>query len=343
MSKKPEFSELFFSRTKDFLDLFLVRQQQRSKETVKAYRISLSSFYTYVTEEKLFKAPAFRFTDCTYELVLSYSQYLQETKKLAASTVNQRLAALKSYLKYVSDGDISLMQVYMRVQKVPLLRAPKLQRPVIEKKELGALLDEPPDTPIGNRDRVILILLFDSAVRVSELTGIVLGDLSLDVSHPSITVYGKGKKTRTITLNTKCVEHVKEYIRRYHKPDTPPDTPLFYTIIHGKVNHMSQRNIERIVKKYGDIVRKEHPALPDSIYPHMFRRTRATGMYRDGVPLEMISVILGHASSETTKIYAIPSVEQMREALKKGQPENDAAEKLWVGREDELRKIFGLD
>ena len=75
----------------------------------------------------------------------------------------------------------------------------------------------------------------------------------------------------------------------------------------------------------------------------LFRRTRATGMYRDGVPLEMISVILGHASSETTKIYAIPSVEQMREALKKGQPENDAAEKLWVGREDELRKMFGLD
>ena len=121
--------------------------------------------------------------------------------------VNQRLAALKSYLKYVSDGDISLMQVYMRVQKVPLLRAPKLQRPVIEKKELGALLDEPPDTPIGNRDRVILILLFDSAVRVSELTGIVLGDLSLDVSHPSITVYGN--IIRHIFLSASFPETVK--------------------------------------------------------------------------------------------------------------------------------------
>ena len=48
----------------------------------------------------------FRFSECTYELVLDYSQYLQEVKKLANSTVNQRLAAIKSYLKYVSDGDI---------------------------------------------------------------------------------------------------------------------------------------------------------------------------------------------------------------------------------------------
>lgn len=343
MSKRPEFSELFFSRTKDFLDLFLPRQEQRSEKTIKAYRVSLSVFYTYVTDVKQLKVMNFTFTDCTYEFVLSYSQYLQETKKLANSTVNQRLAALKSYLKYVSDGNITLVQVYLGVQKVPFLKIPKLQRPVIEKEELRRLLDEPSNTRIGNRDRMILILLFDSAIRVSELSGIVLGDVSLNISHPSIMIHGKGKKTRAITLNTKCAEHVKEYIRCYHKPGAPSDTPLFYTTIHGRVNHMSERNIERIVKKYSDIVRKEYPALPDSVSPHTLRRSRATGMYRDGVPLEMISAILGHAKSETTKIYAIPSVEQMREALQKGQAEEDVTEKLWVGKEDELRKRFGLD
>ena len=343
MSKKPKLSELFFSRTRDFLDLFMDRQEQRSNDTIKAYRISLSTFYTYVTDVKQLKAMNFCFSDCTYEFVLSYSQYLQETKKFANSTVNQRLAALKSYLKYVSDGDITLMQVYMGVQKVPLLRITKLQRPVIEKEPLKAMLDAPSDTKIGNRDRVILILLFDSAIRVSELTGIVLGDLSLEIAHPSIMIHGKGKKTRTITLNTACAEHVKKYIMRYHKPNAPADTPLFYTIIHGTVNHMSQRNIERIVKKYGDVVRKIHPTLPSSIYPHMLRRSRATGMYRDGIPLEMISVILGHANIETTKIYAIPSVEQMRLSLEKGQVEYNNAEKLWMGKEDELRRLFGLD
>lgn len=300
MNKKPEFSELFFSKTKDFLELFLFRQEQRSKDTIRAYRISLSGFYIYVTEVRQLKVMNFCFTDCTYEFVLSYSQYLQEAKKLANSTVNQRLAAMKSYLKYVSDGNIALVQVYMGIRKVPFLKTPKLQQPVIEKEELGFLLNKPENTWIGNRDRMILILLFDSAARVSEISGIVLGDLSLDISHPSI-------------------------------------------IIHGKINHMSQRNIERIVKKYGDLVKKEHPTLPDRIYPHMLRRSRATGMYRDGIPIKMISVILGHANLETTKIYAIPSVEQLREALTKGQPENDTTEKLWNGKGDELRKRFGLD
>lgn len=343
MNKKPEFSELFFSKTKDFLELFLFRQEQRSKDTIRAYRISLSGFYIYVTEVRQLKVMNFCFTDCTYEFVLSYSQYLQEAKKLANSTVNQRLAAMKSYLKYVSDGNIALMQVYMGIRKVPFLKTPKLQQPVIEKEELGFLLNKPENTWIGNRDRMILILLFDSAARVSEISGIVLGDLSLEISHPSIIIHGKGRKTRSIALSPKCVEHMKEYIRCYHRAEGLSEMPLFYTEIHGKINHMSQRNIERIVKKYGDLVRKEHPTLPDRIYPHMLRRSRATGMYRDGIPIEMISVILGHANLETTKIYAIPSVEQLREALTKGQPENDTTEKLWNGKGDELRKRFGLD
>lgn len=343
MSKKPEFTELFFSRTKDFLDVFLKKQEQRSKETVKAYRISLSMFYEYVTIVKGIRVMTFRFEDCTYEFVLSYSQYLQEDKKLANSTVNQRLAALKSYLKYVADGDIGLMQIYMAIQKVPLLRITKMQRPVIEKEALNGMFNKPENTKTGRRDRVILILLFDSAIRVSELTGITLGDLSLDVSHISIVIHGKGKKKRSIVLNDKCADHVKDYVLHYHKTDAPPDTPLFYTIIHGKMNHMSQRNVERIVKKYGDLIRESYPDLPDSVYPHMFRRTRATGLYRDNVPLEMISAILGHSSSETTKRYAIPSVEQMREALAKGQPDESDVEKLWEGKEDEIRRMFGLD
>ena len=343
MSKKPEFTDLFFSRTKDFLDVFLKRQEQRSPDTIKAYRISLSSFYQYVTEIQGIKVMQFCFSDCTYEFVLSYSQYLQETKNLANSTVNQRMAALKSYMKYVSDGDISLMQIYMAVQKVPLLKIPKLHRPIMEKEEIKAFLDEPENTKIGRRDRVILSILYDTAIRVSELTGIVLGDMNLNVKNASIVIHGKGKKSRTIVLNRKCADLLKDYVLHYHASDATPDTPLFYTVIHWKMNHMSQRNVERIVKKYGDSIREEHPELPDATYPHMLRRTRATGLYRDGVPLELVSAILGHSSTETTKIYAIPSVKQMREALSNGQQDEEDTEKMWEGKEAEIRRMFGLE
>lgn len=250
---------------------------------------------------------------------------------------------MKAYLKYVADGNIELLQIYIGVQKVPLLKISKLQRPIMEKDILKQFLNKPADTVKGNRDMVLLILLFDSAIRVSELSAITLGDILLDISASSIIIHGKGKKERTIAMNPSTADHLKNYITHYHKADAPPETPLFYTVIHEKMNHMSERNIERIVKKYADLVRKENPDIPDSVYPHMLRRSRASGLYRDGVPLEMISAILGHSSSETTKIYAIPSVEQLREALQKGQPEAKEPEKLWQDKEAEMRKMFGLN
>lgn len=342
MSKKAELSELFFSKTRDFLDLFLIRQEQKSRHTVKAYRISLSQFYSYVTAEKGISVMTFRFTDCTYDFVLEYLQHLRDSDHLSNSTLNQRLAAIKAYLKYVSDSDITLMQVYMSVCKVPLMKLPKLQRAVLEKDELSLLFNAPANTRFGNRDRTILILLFDSAIRVSEMTSITLGDVNLRSSGSSIVIHGKGKKMRSVILNDRSAAHVKEYIRKFHKPDAGPDTPLFFTVIHGNMTPMSQRNIERILKKYADAVRREHPGIPDSVYPHMLRRSRATGLYRDGVPIEMISAILGHSNSETTKIYAIPSVEQLRNALNKGTPDDDSTGKLWEGREDEIMRMFGL-
>ena len=342
MSKRPELNELFFSKTNDFLNLYLLRQEQKSKETIKAYRISLNEFFTYVTETIGKNVMKFCFSDCSYDFVLGYSQYLQEEKKLCNSTVNQRLAALKSYLKYVADGDISLVQVYMGVQKVPSLKTPKLQRPIINSCDLSALLDKPNDTKFGRRDRVILIVLFDTAIRVSELTGITIGDLTLGVEHPTMVIHGKGKKSRCISLNKKCAEHVKNYVLHFHGSDAKTYDPLFYTVIHGEKHRMSTRNVERIVKKYADEVREDHTSIPDRVYPHMFRRTRATGLYRDGVPLEMVSAILGHENSETTKIYAIPSAEQLREALEKGQPYEDKTDKLWDGKIDEIRRMFGL-
>lgn len=339
---KVEFHELFFSKTKDFLDLYLTRQEQKSQQTVKAYRISLTSFYEYVATVRGRKIMQFRFSECTYEFVLAYSQYLQEEKRLANSSVNQRLAALKSYLKYVSDGNIELMQIYLGVQKVPLLKLSRLQRPVLEKDILKLLLEKPADTQKGRRDRMLMILLFDTAVRVSELQAVRICDVSLETEVASIMIHGKGKKERSVVLNQKTAEHLKQYIIHYHGTSPGIDTPLFYTAIHGKINPISERNIERIVKKYADMVRIERPDIPASVYPHMLRRSRASGLYRDGVPIEMVAAILGHESSETTKIYAIPSVEQLREAIEKGQPDLNKKDRLWTDKEAEMRAMFGL-
>ena len=94
-----------------------------------------------------------------------------------------------------------------------------------------------------------------------------------------------------------------------------PDQPLFYTKIKGCIAPMSSGNVSRIINKYTDMIRSEHSDLPKHLHCHMFRRTRATVLYRSGVELEMISVILGHSSTETTRIYATPSIEMLGEAM----------------------------
>ncbi len=86
----------------------------------------------------------------------------------------------------------------------------------------------------------------------------------------------------------------------------------------------------------------DHPHLPEKVYPHMFRRTRATNLYQNGVELELVSRILGHTSTQTTRIYATPSMEMLNKAMgatTAGIPEE---EELWLNDESELARLCGI-
>ena len=89
------------------------------------------------------------------------------------------------------------------------------------------------------------------------------------------------------------------------------------------------------------MIRPENPNLPEKVYPHMTRRTRATNLYQNGISLELVSRILGHSSMETTKIYAVPSIEMMRTAMEKGQLLN-LEEAIWPDNEEEIACLCGL-
>ena len=338
----PEYDDLFFSKTYDFLDVYLVRQAGRSECTKKSYRIGLGTLYDYVTGNLGVAPMRFTFCMCTYELLLGWSQHMQE-KGLANSTVNSRLAAIRSYLRYTADGNPSLISAWLASCKVPTLPTPKRQRPIIEASDLAVFLNAPERTRIGNRDRFILVLLFDTAIRVRELIDITLGDLVMPSGAPSsVLVHGKGRRERRIGLSDRADRHLHAYMEAYHGDGRDPSTHLIYTVIHGKRHRMSERNVERIVTKYGDVARESHPSIPQT-YPHMVRRTRATTLYRDGVPIEQVATLLGHQQIETTRShYAYPSPEQLREAVERGSGQEPDAKKEWAGYEDDIKQKFGL-
>ena len=104
---------------------------------------------------------------------------------------------------------------------------------------------------------------------------------------------------------------------------------------------MSTGNVERIISKYAAIIRPSHPSLPEKVHPHMFRRTRATGLYQNGVEMELVSRILGHASTQTTRIYATPSMEMLRAAMANDNADTPEPEQ-WLEDEGELARLCGL-
>ena len=337
--KKNESSELFFSKTFDFLTSYLPTQLHKSQNTIRSYRDALTIFRRYITESLHSTIRVFRFSDCTYEILLGFLEYLR-SKGNSEATCNYRLTAIRSYLWYAADLDISIQSIALSASHIPHLRTPKMMRETISKDDMSALLSAPPATKRGKRDQLILVLLYDSAIRVSELLDLDVRSINLNAEIPYIRVLGKGEKERIVSITDITVDHIRAYLKIYH-PENNPDQPLIYTEIKGHKGRMSVGNVERIIKKYVEELRPNHPNLPKAVYPHMFRRTRSTNLYQDGVELELISRILGHSSTDTTRIYAVPSIEMMRKAMESGTLAVNE-EQQWPDDDDEIAKLCGL-
>lgn len=231
MKQKKMDSTLFFSKTNDFLNLYLPEQIVRSRHTIKTYRDSLTVFRRYVTDQRKISLMKFRFSDCTHDLILDFLSYMNAAG-LSEATCNNRLAALRAYLWYASDCDISLQSVALTASKVPFMREPGKMREIIKPEDFAALLSAPPATKMGTRDRTIMILMYDSAIRISELLDLSLSSLNLKGNTPYIKVHGKGDKERIVSITDKTVQHLNKYIKLYHE-NGDRSRPLLNQITHA--------------------------------------------------------------------------------------------------------------
>ncbi|SCX84254.1 tyrosine-type recombinase/integrase [Butyrivibrio sp. INlla14] len=345
MKKNILKDDLFFSMTWDYLNVYLPTQHQNSEKTAEAYEDGLTVFRRYVTDKCNISIDKFRFEDLTYDFMLDYRIYLVN-KGYKPATVNHRLAVINAYMKYAASRKISVYQIYMNVSEVPYVTVPSRIKEIIEDKDaIKKLLAAPGMSDKGIRDQIILVLLYDTAIRADELICLDISDVNIEADEPYLRIRGKGDKERVVALSEKVVPLVKRYISVFHPDLRRRSVPFIYTTIKGVTGRMSERNVERIVKKYADIIRKDNPDIPEKIYPHMLRRTRASGWYRDGVPIETIAVILGHSDTKTTrKSYASPSVGMLREQMNAGDGEeqNVPEEKPMWQNDEELARLCGI-
>jgi integrase/recombinase XerD len=311
---KNSTSNLFFSMTYEFLDIYMVKQVGRSPDTIESYRDALTLFRRFVLNELKISITKFTFAQCTRSCIFGFLKYL-EAQGNKPGTRNQRLAALKSYLWFASDKDVTLQSIALEVSRVPQYKNPATEKCVLSEDALNAIFSQPPNTRMGLRDRSIMILLYDSAARLAEILNLRVNDICLDGNNPYIRVMGKGSKERVVAINFRTLKHVRQYLDIYHSRKKPDTDLLFYTIIKGRAGKMSEGNVERFIQQYANKARESCPDIPLRAYPHMLRRTRATDLYQNGVELALVSRILGHAFLDTTRVYAKPSLTMMREAM----------------------------
>lgn len=333
---------LFFSMTLEFLEIYMPKQLGRSPETIKSYRDSLTIFRRYLYDERKFSIRKFRFEDCTVRIIQDFIIFLKESENSPA-TCNQRLAAIRTYLWFAADRNIALQSVALVISKIPSCKVPKKEKIILSEEALSCILRQPGHSKIGMRDRVMMILLYDSATRLNELLSLTLQDLMLENNNPYIRINGKGNKERIVAITQRTADHITQYLNVFHSQQDGKNY-VFYTKIKGETGKMSESNVERFISQYSHQARKRCKEIPEKVYPHMFRRTRATNLYQNGVELALISRILGHSSIETTRIYATPSMEMLRAAIESVEILEQAKEKpLWKNcSEEEIAKLCGL-
>jgi len=333
---------LFFSVTFEFLVTYMPKQLGRSPKTIKSYRDSLTVFRHYLYEEKNLSIGKFLFADCTPELIQDFIIFLKKSGN-SPNTCNHRLTAIKTYLWFAAERDISLQSTALTVSKIPLCKVPQTEKIILSEKALNCILQQPKNTKIGMRDRVMMILLYDSAIRLDELLSLTIQDLMLESDNPYIKVNGKGNKERIVAISHKTVQHLNLYQKVFH-PTSDRKSFVFFTRIKGRIDKMSAGNVERFISQYSRQAKEVCNEVPLKVHPHMFRRTRATQWYQSGVELALITRVLGHSSIETTRIYAVPSLEMLRTAMESVETPAQMAEKaLWKNcNEEEKAKLCGL-
>ncbi len=327
-----------------FLTVHLPKHRCYGKNTVGTYSDSLRIFHRYFLETKQVPLADFTFPMINRKNVYAFINWLHTGRNCTATTINLRLAALKSFLLFAAAETPALMAIYLEIKQIPAIKEPKRDIDGLTKSAVKALLKQPDGkTKKGIRNRMILILLYDTAARIQELLDIKLNDVVLESENTGIYLHGKGDKLRYIPLMDKTVEHLREYLRLFHPVETGDVRQyLFYTTIKGKSDRISVDTVEWMMKKYGKQAGVFCTEMPQQVHPHQLRHARAQHLYQDGVPLSYIAEFLGHASMTTTQIYASADITMMREAIEKTGFFQENIQPEWQENEDMFKKLCGL-
>lgn len=282
---------------------YLKVQRGYSMHTVINYEHDIKAFAQYIKDSK------FDYRSLTYQQIKPYLMMMHDAK-YSRATISRNLSSIRRFYKYlcinniVKDNPFELISLPKKEKKLPSFLYCSELEDIFEISNL--------DTPLGQRNRLILELLYATGIRVSELVNIKIEDIDFD--RRTIMILGKGKKKRNVIYGDYCENIMNTYLNDgYHK--LLKNKKSDYLIINNNGGHITTRAIRYIINK---IINAS--ALKKHISPHTLRHSFATHMLESGADLLTVQELLGHESLSTTGIYTHITNEHLREVYLHSHP-----------------------
>ncbi len=293
-------------------DTYLAAIRNASLHTRRSYRSDLYDFSAFLQEHEkgVWNNGEIDLNAITPTVIRDYLAYLHQ--KNAKSTIARKLAALKSFFKFmVKEGFVSghparPVSTPRKEQNVPTF---------LSVDEIFSLVEQPDgENVLGARDRAILELMYSCGIRVSEAVGLNVGDVYLD--EDVIRVKGKGRKERVVPVGSKAKEALGAYlVMRGNQIKGQGMDSTRALFLNNRGGRLTARSIGRMIDRYAARVSMFRP-----VHPHAIRHTFATHLLNAGADLRAIQELLGHSSLSTTQKYTHTGIDRLMEVYDKAHP-----------------------
>lgn len=279
---------------------YLTYEKNYSEATVSSYEEDLLEYFDFL------KGKDIDILKVKYKDISSYLENLNQ-KKNKATTLSRKISSLRSFYRFLVGND------YLTNNPFTLIKTPKKEKRLprfFYYNELEELLNVPDiTTPLGQRNKTLLEVLYASGVRVSELVNIKLDD----INNEEIKIFGKGSKERITRIGDYAKESLDLYLSDGYKELNKENSPYLFLNNNGK--KLTTRGVRYILDK---IIAKT--SINKKISPHMLRHSFATHLLNEGCDILSVQELLGHESLSSTSIYTHVTTDRLKEVYYKTHP-----------------------
>jgi integrase/recombinase XerD len=302
----------FASLLQDFFCQRLVSERNASARTIASYRDAFRLLLRYLAMRRRKAPTSFTLGDLDATVIVDFLAHLEKERGNCVRSRNARLAAIRSFIHYASMREPSFLPAAQRVLAIPMKRFDRPLLGFLTREETEAILSAPDrQTWSGRRDHVLLTTMYNTGARVSEISALHIGDLSLD-HRRSVRIQGKGRKERAIPLWKATVTALRRWLPEVA---SGKDAPVFPN--RGGAP-LSRSGIEDRLRAAVRVASASCPSLQNrTISPHSFRHTTAMHLLQSGVDITVIALWLGHESPATTHLYVEADLVMKERALAK--------------------------